>query len=124
MISLTLSLVVRKDCQLAHRILDHPLLGELPPARNVTISIDGREIEAREGEPVAAALLVNGVRVFRTMPRTGEARGGYCLIGRCSDCLMKVDGELNVRVCIAPVKEGMRVETQRGLGEFDHGVEP
>jgi predicted molibdopterin-dependent oxidoreductase YjgC len=108
---------------LAHRILDHSIYGELPPARIVTISIDGRDIEAREGEPIAAALLVNGIRVFRTMPRTGEARGGFCMVGRCSDCLMKVDGELNVRVCVTPVKEGMRVETQHGLGEFSNRVE-
>jgi predicted molibdopterin-dependent oxidoreductase YjgC len=112
-----------RDCDLAHRILDHLALGALPPARIVKISIDGRKIEAREGEPIAAALLVNGIRVFRTMPRTGEARGGYCMIGRCSDCLMKVDGELNVRVCITPVMDGMKVETQYGLGEFDREVE-
>jgi predicted molibdopterin-dependent oxidoreductase YjgC len=101
---------------LAHRILDHPTFGEHPPARVVTISIDGREIEAHEGEPIAAALLANGIRVFRTMPKTGEPRGGYCMVGRCSDCLMIVDGEPNVRVCVTPVREGMRVEQQHGLG--------
>lgn len=108
---------------MAHRIVDHPILGDLPPAKTVSITVDGRVIEAREGEPIAAALLVNGIRVFRTMPRTGEARGGYCMIGRCSDCLMQVDGELNVRVCVTPVKEGLRVKTQHGLGEFDREVE-
>jgi predicted molibdopterin-dependent oxidoreductase YjgC len=112
-----------EDHYLAYRILDHPVFGELPPAPTVTISIDGREIEAREGEPVAAALMVNGIRVFRTMPKTGEARGGYCFVGRCSDCLMKIDGELNVRVCVTPVKAGMRVETQLGLGELDREAE-
>lgn len=116
-------MVACKDCKVAHRILDHPTLSELPPTRTVSITIDGREIEALEGEPVAAALLVAGIRVFRTMPKTGEARGGYCMVGRCSDCLMQVDGELNVRVCITPVKEGMRVETQHGLGEFDRWAE-
>jgi predicted molibdopterin-dependent oxidoreductase YjgC len=108
-----------KDRTLAHRILVHLDSEELAPARMVSMTVDGREIEAREGEPIAAALLVNGIRVFRTMPKTGEARGGYCMTGRCSDCLMKVDGELNVRVCVTPAKDGMRIETQRGLGEFD-----
>jgi predicted molibdopterin-dependent oxidoreductase YjgC len=108
---------------LAHRILDHPDLEELPLARTVSISIDGREINALEGEPIAAALLVNGIRVFRTMPKTGEARGGYCMIGRCSDCLMQVDGELNVRVCVTLVREGMRIETQHGVGSFDRKAE-
>ena len=107
---------------MAYRVTHHEIYGDLPPANAVTITIDGREIEAREGEPIAAALLVNGIRVFRTMPKTGEARGGYCMIGRCSDCLMEVDGELNVRVCVTPVKDGMSVKTQHGLGEFERGA--
>ncbi len=106
-----------------NRIVYHPLRGNLPSARIVKITVDGRIIAARDGEPIAAALLANGIRVFRTMPRTGEARGGYCMIGRCSDCLMKVDGELNVRICVTPVNNGMKVETQHGLGEFDQGPE-
>jgi predicted molibdopterin-dependent oxidoreductase YjgC len=102
-----------------NRIVRHPYYGPLPSVRIVNITVDGIAIEAREGEPIAAALLANGIRVFRTMPRTGEARGGYCMVGRCSDCLMKVDGELNVRACITPVQDGTKVETQHGLGDFD-----
>jgi predicted molibdopterin-dependent oxidoreductase YjgC len=108
---------------ISSRILDHPTLGRLQPAETVAITIDGRKITARDGEPIAAALIAAGIRVFRTMPRTGEARGGFCLVGRCSDCLMQVDGELNVRVCVTPAREGMSVETQHGLGEFHRGVE-
>jgi predicted molibdopterin-dependent oxidoreductase YjgC len=104
-----------------NRIVHHPERGSVLSAQTVRIIFDGRLLDARAGEPIAAALLANGVRVFRTMPRTGEARGGYCMIGRCSDCLMKVDGELNVRACVTPVKDGMNVETQHGLGEFDRG---
>jgi NADH dehydrogenase/NADH:ubiquinone oxidoreductase subunit G len=37
------------------------------------------------------------------------------------DCLMVVDGRPNVRACMTPVSDGMRVETQRGPAE---GVEP
>jgi hypothetical protein len=97
-------------------------LGEpRPSSRAVTIIMDGMVIEAFEGEPIAAALLANGIRVFRTMPRTGEPRGGYCMVGRCSDCLMKVDGELNVRICVTSVKDGTKVETQYGLGDFTRG---
>jgi hypothetical protein len=106
-----------------NRIVDHPALGKLRPVEIVSISVDGVSIEAREGEPIAAALLANGIRVFRTMPRTGEARGGYCMVGRCSDCLMQVDGELNVRVCITPVQRDMTIETQHGLGSFDRGTD-
>jgi predicted molibdopterin-dependent oxidoreductase YjgC len=109
--------------ELSSRILDHPTLGPLPPAETVEFTVDGKTITARDGEPIAAALIAAGIRAFRTMPRSGEARGGYCLVGRCSDCLMQVDGELNVRICVTPARDGMRVETQHGLGEFDRGVE-
>jgi hypothetical protein len=40
------------------------------------------------------------------------------MVGRCSDCLMIVDDEPNVRVCVTPVREGMNVKTQHGLGEL------
>ena len=106
-----------------NRILRGSLGEPLTSPPVVTITIDGTVIDAIEGEPIAAALLANGIRVFRTMPRTGEARGGYCMVGRCSDCLMKVDGELNVRVCVTPVRDGLQVETQHGLGEFTRGLE-
>ena len=100
------------------RIAHHPVLGPAAPRPTVTLSFDGRPLEAREGEPVAAALLAAGIRVFRTMPRTGEPRGGYCLVGRCADCLVIVDGEPNVMACLTPVRHGMRVETQHGLGAW------
>ena len=41
----------------SRRILDHPILGPLPEAREVTIHVDGRPVKAREGEPIAAALV-------------------------------------------------------------------
>lgn len=88
------------------------------PGTPVTVTFDGRSLAAFEGEPLIAALIASGVRVLRYMPRTGEARGGYCLVGRCSDCMMTVDGRPNVRVCVTPVREGMAVETQRGLGAW------
>ena len=109
----------RPDGATDRRVRAHPILGPLPEAATVRVTFDGRPIVARTGEPIAAALLAAGVRVFRTMPNGGEARGGYCLVGRCSDCLMIVDGELNVRACVTPVRDGMRIATQRGLGEWD-----
>jgi hypothetical protein len=100
------------------RVTEHPILGPLPDGVNVTITLDGVPIAAREGEPIAAALLANGIRVFRTTSRSGERRGYFCGIGRCPDCAMIVDGEPNVRTCQTPVRDGMRVETQKGLGHL------
>lgn len=102
----------------AGRIERHPLLGHPPASERVTISFDGGAIPAVVGESLLAALLAAGVRVVRTMPRTGEPRGGYCLVGRCSDCLVIVDGMPNVYACQTAVCDGMVVETQHGFGRW------
>ncbi len=107
------------DAALDRRVRPHPILGPLPATDTVRVTFDGQPLAARADEPIAAALLAAGVRVFRTMPGAGEARGGYCMVGRCSDCLMIVDGELNVRACVTPVRDGMRIATQHGLGDWE-----
>ena len=101
----------------AARITAHAILGDLPPVPIVQFTFDGAIVEGRQGEPIAAALLAAGYRVLRTMPRFGDARGGYCLIGRCTDCMVIVDGIPNVPSCLTAVAAGLAVQTQRGLGE-------
>ncbi|HKF70432.1 MAG TPA: (2Fe-2S)-binding protein [Stellaceae bacterium] len=84
------------------------------PVGTVTIAVDGLEVPARAGETVAAALLAAGVRAFRTTGVSGAARGPYCMMGVCFDCLVAIDGVGSRQACLVPVREGMRVETQRG----------
>lgn len=96
------------------RILDHPILGPLEEAETVTIYFDGKPIEARKGEPIAAALMSAGVASFRTTPKRHEPRGIFCAIGRCTDCMMIVNGKPNTRTCITLVEDGMTVQTQQG----------
>lgn len=100
----------------AQRVTAHPVLGDMPPANSVVFTFDGEEIVGREGEPLLPALLASGVRVLRTMPEFGDPRGGYCLIGRCSDCQVVVDGVPSVRACMTLVQDGMDVRTKHGLG--------
>ena len=103
----------------AGRIDAHPILGNVPTAPFVTFTFDGLPVQGREGEPIAASLLAAGIRVLRTMPRFGDARGGFCMVGRCTDCMVVVDGVPNVRACITPVAADLSVRSQRGLGEGD-----
>lgn len=100
------------------RLTDHPLLGPLPAATAVWITVDGEPLAARAGEPVAAALLAHGRRICRTTARTGAPRGVFCAVGLCGDCAMQVDGVPGVRTCVTPVQEGMVVRTQHGLGAW------
>lgn len=97
------------------RITTHPIL-EFKEGKKVKFTFDGREMEGYEGEPIAAALHAAGVRVLRESPKLKRPRGFFCAIGNCSSCLMTVDGRPNVRVCTEKLREGMRVETQRGKG--------
>jgi aerobic-type carbon monoxide dehydrogenase small subunit (CoxS/CutS family) len=62
------------------------------------------------------ALKVNGIMIHRYTAKRHEPRGIFCDIGRCTDCVMVVDGQPNVRTCITPLRAGMKVETQYGAG--------
>lgn len=97
------------------RVEDHCILDVENKGKIVEISVDGKTIEAHEGEPILAAILAAGIKVNRYTVKNHEPRGLFCGIGQCSDCSMVVDGKANVRTCITPVKAGMVIETQDGL---------
>ncbi len=87
------------------------LLPEVIKGRAVKISVDGRLIDAYEGDTIAAALLSAGIRRFRLSPKEKQPRSLYCGMGICFECLVTVDGVHAVRACVTPVADGMRVET-------------
>lgn len=99
------------------RIRSHAVLGEIPPAQEVTIYFEGVPVKARAGEPIMAALVAQGVSVFR-YTKKGSPRRMFCGIGRCTDCVMTVDGVPGVRTCVTEVRDGMKVERQRGVGSW------
>ena len=100
---------------MAERILNHPILGETPERKMVHFTYDGKQLEGYEGEPIAAALKVAGVMTHRYTAKRHEPRGIFCAIGRCTDCVMIVDGKPNIRTCITPLEAGMVVQTQYGV---------
>lgn len=100
------------------RVTDHPILAPEPHSPWVKILVDGKEVSAREGENLAGALLAAGIDIFRYTAKRKEPRGVFCAIGRCTDCVMVVDGVPNVRTCVTPVRSGMIVETQQGFGHW------
>jgi len=103
------------------RIDNHVILGDAPPRRKVAITVDGEPLEAFEGEMIAAALWSAGKKDLRYTKKNNQPRGIYCGIGRCTDCVMIVDGIPNIRTCKTPVREGMIIKTQKGLGEWEGG---
>ena len=85
---------------------------------SLTIFIDGTATSARHGDTVAAAMLGSGYVACRTTAVSGTPRGPYCLMGVCFDCLVKIDGDANRQACMTTVRDGMRIETQRGKREY------
>jgi predicted molibdopterin-dependent oxidoreductase YjgC len=90
-----------------------PLGPELERGPRVEIVLDGRPVEAYEGETVATVLLAQGEIATRTTV-SGEPRGIFCGMGVCFDCLVVVDGVPNTRACMTWVRDGMQVARQDG----------
>ena len=77
---------------------------------DITIVVDGVPRRVPAGATLAAALLQVGVTAFRR-DLHGEPRAPVCGMGSCFECRVTVDNMVDVRSCLVPVREGMRVET-------------
>ena len=84
-------------------------------AATVAFTFEGATVLAAPGDTVAAALLARGVSDLRTTPVSGAARGPWCMIGDCFDCLVDIDGHANRQACQVIVVEGMQVRRQQGV---------
>lgn len=84
-----------------------------PSEGGVTVFIDGMPVSAEPTETVATVLLRDAQLWTRTTPVSEVRRAPYCMMGVCFDCLALVDGAL-IQTCLAPVRDGMRVERQLG----------
>ena len=80
----------------------------------LAFTVDGRRVEARQGDTVAVAMLAAGIQSCRVTPVSASPRGPYCLMGICFECLVTIDGVGNCQGCLIPVREGMCVERQIG----------
>lgn len=63
---------------------------------------------AAPGDSIAAALANMGETTLGWR-RSGAARGLFCGMGVCHDCLVTVDGRRGVRACMASITDGIEV---------------
>jgi predicted molibdopterin-dependent oxidoreductase YjgC len=91
------------------------LLPAVKRGKPVKLIVDGKPVDAYEGETIAAALISTGIRTFRLSPKAKEPRSLYCGMGMCYECLVTVDGVHAVRACVTQVADGMQVETCKEL---------
>jgi NADH-quinone oxidoreductase subunit G len=78
-------------------------------AREVTLTIDGREVVAREGEMLHDAARKGDVEIpyFCYEPKLGDP------VGACRMCLVEIEGIPKLQTsCSTPVREGMVVHTR------------
>lgn len=100
----------------------HPILN-FKKGKEVSFFFNGNKIIAYDGENIAMALYRLGIDVFSESPKLHRPRGMFCAIGKCSSCMMRVNGIPNVRTCVLPVQENMIVETQSYYGKLPDKVE-
>src|ERR1700716_437763 len=86
------------------------------------ISLDGQDIQAQEGDTVAAALLRARITTFTRSIKYHRPRGPFCFGGSCGQCLLRVDGVPSLLACRVPLEEGMRCERQNGPLGMDADV--
>jgi len=99
------------------RIEQHPILN-FQRGEKVVFFFNGRELEAYTNETIASALHAAGIKELAKSPELHRPRGLFCAIGNCSSCLMVVDGQPNIRICVTKVRPGIKVETQQGKGDL------
>ena len=85
-------------------------------AEIVEVFLNGQRVQVLQGTSVAAMALTEGLRFTRTTPISDSKRAPFCMMGVCYECLMIIDGKANQRACATIVKQGMKIETQQGVG--------
>lgn len=76
----------------------------------IEFRFDGCAVAAYDGESVACALFAAGLRTLRLSPRCESARGMFCLMGSCQECMVWADG-CRVLACQEPARAGLDVRS-------------
>ena len=78
----------------------------------VRFRFDGRDVNAYDGESVAAALWASGIRGWPADGVDGPpARALFCAMGVCQQCAVWIDG-VRVEACRTTVRNGVNVRSR------------
>ncbi len=81
-------------------------------AATIAVKVEGTIVHVPAGASAAAAVLAAGFCSIRETPVTGAARGPYCMMGVCYECLAEIDGVPNRQSCMIEVRPGMQIRRQ------------
>jgi hypothetical protein len=98
----------------------HPGASPVPIANNlriagidrremISILVNGRSVVVTPGETVLAALTAAGFKTLKKSNVLGEARGPFCGMGICYECLVTINGVPKQRSCMVEVAENMEI---------------
>lgn len=77
----------------------------------VPFTIDGEPAEGRNGDTLLTAILT--VRPdLGPLPPDRRVRAGFCLIGLCQDCWVRLEDGRRVRACTTPLEPGMAIRLE------------
>ena len=75
----------------------------------IRLRVNGRSVAAIPGETVLAALTAAGFKVLKKSNVRGEARGPFCGMGVCYECLVTINGVPKQRSCMVEVADDMEI---------------
>jgi predicted molibdopterin-dependent oxidoreductase YjgC len=76
----------------------------------IIIHVDGEPVTALAGDTVLTALLLAGARL-RDFEFGDGGRAGFCLMGACQDCWVRLEEGGSLRACTTYVRAGLRLRT-------------
>jgi predicted molibdopterin-dependent oxidoreductase YjgC len=86
--------------------------------RQIHLKVDGKSVTAFEGETVHAALTAAGIRRLNqsksNQSESNRARGVFCGMGICYECLVTINHIPDQRACITLVQDQMEIHTHEG----------
>ena len=85
------------------------------PSTPVTIRVNGTPVTGVLGQTLAGVMLATNTLSWSTTAVHARARGAFCGIGVCFDCLVVVNGQPDVRACQRRASEGDVVEATVAL---------
>ncbi|WP_159948663.1 (2Fe-2S)-binding protein [Rhizobium sp. 18065] len=90
-------------------------LNVIDDRKTVSVEIDGHDVLCREGDTVAAVVMLHAARPYRHSILSGSERAPFCMMGICFECLIEIDDVPNQQGCLRRVEPGMRIRRQVGI---------
>jgi sarcosine oxidase subunit alpha len=81
--------------------------------KKIGLKVDANPVTAYEGETVHAALTAADIRCLKHS-KSNQARGVFCGMGICYECLVTIDQIPDQRACMTLVQDQMEIRTHEG----------